>query len=168
MEKETRLQVKNKLLEAANSFWLKRGFSCFSEIGLVSWGRRRADFLALNLRGDIILVEIKSCLADFKADTKWKFYLPHCNSMYFLVTENVFEKLDAFGALDEFRELGVGVLVLDEKTGYLKSKLYCKRRPMPGKEKKAIICRMAWRNGISKRTNRRKRVYLTDKEKKSC
>jgi hypothetical protein len=41
--------------------------------------RRRADLLALDRRGTITLVEIKSCRADFVADRKWQEYLDYCD-----------------------------------------------------------------------------------------
>jgi len=47
--------------------------------------RRRADVLALNRAGHIILVEIKSSEADFRADGKWPEYLPYCDAFYFAV-----------------------------------------------------------------------------------
>lgn len=43
----------------------------------------RADILAINLVGDIIIVEIKSGLADYKADNKWRQYLPYCSRFFF-------------------------------------------------------------------------------------
>jgi hypothetical protein len=46
---------------------------------------RRADILALDRRGGFTLVEIKSCLADFRSDGKWPDYLPHCDRFYFAV-----------------------------------------------------------------------------------
>lgn len=46
---------------------------------------RRADVLALDRRGGFIIVEIKSSLADFRADSKWSDYLAHCDRFYFAV-----------------------------------------------------------------------------------
>jgi hypothetical protein len=46
---------------------------------------RRADLLALDRRGTITLVEIKSCRADFVADRKWQEYLDYCDRFYFAV-----------------------------------------------------------------------------------
>ena len=46
---------------------------------------RRADVVALSGAGDIVIVEIKSCLLDFETDGKWHEYLPHCDRLYFAV-----------------------------------------------------------------------------------
>jgi hypothetical protein len=44
---------------------------------------RRADVMALDARGAIWIVETKSGLADFIADTKWPEYLDYCDAFYF-------------------------------------------------------------------------------------
>ena len=48
------------------------GFSCISELPLPSG--RRADLVALNERGEIWIVEIKSSIEDLRADQKWQDY----------------------------------------------------------------------------------------------
>lgn len=49
---------------------------------------RRADMIALGSKGDIIIIEIKSSLADYQADNKWEDYLEFCDRFYFAVTED--------------------------------------------------------------------------------
>jgi len=46
---------------------------------------RRADLMGLNRRGAFTIVEVKSSLADFRADGKWRDYLDWCDSFYFAV-----------------------------------------------------------------------------------
>lgn len=46
---------------------------------------RRADLLAVDRRGSLLIVEVKSSVADFQSDRKWPDYLPHCDSFYFSV-----------------------------------------------------------------------------------
>ena len=46
---------------------------------------RRADLLALDRSGQLTLIEIKSCRADFVADRKWRSYLDYCDRFYFAV-----------------------------------------------------------------------------------
>ena len=46
---------------------------------------RRADVMALGPGGELTIVEIKSCLADFRADGKWREYLEFCERYYFAV-----------------------------------------------------------------------------------
>jgi len=49
--------------------------------------RRRADVAALGPDGHLLLVEVKSSLADFRADGKWREYLGYCDSFAFAVAE---------------------------------------------------------------------------------
>lgn len=46
---------------------------------------RRVDILALGPRGEIIIIEIKSSLIDYRTDAKWEEYLPFCDRFYFAV-----------------------------------------------------------------------------------
>jgi hypothetical protein len=46
---------------------------------------RRTDVLALGRRGDLIAVEIKSSVADFRADQKWPTYREFADRLYFAV-----------------------------------------------------------------------------------
>src|SRR3954452_18371763 len=46
---------------------------------------RRADILALGKSGDLIIVEIKSSVADFRADRKWASYREFADRLYFAV-----------------------------------------------------------------------------------
>jgi len=50
-------------------------------------GGRRADLMALGRKGEIAIVEIKSGLADLRADNKWPDYLDYCDCFYFAVSE---------------------------------------------------------------------------------
>jgi hypothetical protein len=43
----------------------------------------RADLVALGGDGEIIIVEIKSSVADFRADQKWMDYRRHCDRLFF-------------------------------------------------------------------------------------
>ena len=82
------------------------GFSVVSELPLPSG--RRADLAALGGAGDLWIVEIKSSIADFRADQKWMDYRLHCDRLFFATTLEVpcdiFPKdtglivADAFGA----------------------------------------------------------------------
>jgi len=47
---------------------------------------RRADMMALGPTGDIIIIEIKSSVADYMADNKWEDYLDYCDRFFFAVT----------------------------------------------------------------------------------
>ncbi|MDR6852429.1 hypothetical protein J2Y54_001949 [Sphingomonas sp. BE123] len=46
---------------------------------------RRADLMALNLRGEIVIVEVKVSRADLLGDGKWTDYLAHCDRYFWAV-----------------------------------------------------------------------------------
>jgi hypothetical protein len=82
------------------------GYCVVSELPLPSG--RRADLVALGGDGEIIIVEIKSSVADFRADQKWMEYRLHCDRLFFATIADVPCKIvppdaglivaDAFGA----------------------------------------------------------------------
>ena len=82
------------------------GYCVISELPLPSG--RRADLVALSGDGEIIIVEIKSSVADFRADQKWSDYRRHCDRLYFATVIEVPREIfppdtglivaDAFGA----------------------------------------------------------------------
>ena len=63
------------------------GFSVVSELPLPSG--RRADLVALDGGGTIWIVEIKSSIADFRADQKWQDYRAHCDRLFFATSQDV-------------------------------------------------------------------------------
>jgi hypothetical protein len=63
------------------------GMTCVSELPLPSG--RRADLVALSDNGAIWIVEIKSSIADFRADQKWQDYRAHCDRLFFATTVEV-------------------------------------------------------------------------------
>lgn len=63
------------------------GFSVISELPLAS--SRRADLVALGTDGEVWIVEIKSSIADLRADQKWIEYRLHCDRLFFATTLDV-------------------------------------------------------------------------------
>lgn len=63
-----------------------RGFATLLEVSLANG--RRADVLALGRDGELVIVEIKCSVADFKSDRKWPEYRDFCDRLYFAVPEN--------------------------------------------------------------------------------
>jgi hypothetical protein len=63
------------------------GFSVVAELPLASG--RRADLVALGGDGEVWIVEIKSSVADFRADQKWSDYRLHCDRLFFATTPEV-------------------------------------------------------------------------------
>lgn len=63
------------------------GTSMLPELPLASG--RRADLVALTRKGDFWIVEIKSSIADLRADNKWPDYRAHCDRLYFATHRDV-------------------------------------------------------------------------------
>jgi hypothetical protein len=59
------------------------GLSVVTELPLSNG--RRADVVGLSPSGDVLIVEIKSCLIDYRTDAKWQDYLDFCDRLYFAV-----------------------------------------------------------------------------------
>ncbi len=59
------------------------GHSVVTELPLANG--RRADVVGLSASGDVLIVEIKSCLLDYRSDAKWQDYLDFCDRLYFAV-----------------------------------------------------------------------------------
>jgi hypothetical protein len=59
------------------------GYASLVEFPLAN--RRRADILALGKTGELVIIEIKSSVADFRADRKWALYREFADRLYFAV-----------------------------------------------------------------------------------
>lgn len=71
---------------------------------------RRADLMALNARGEIVIVEVKVSRADLLGDGKWTDYLAHCDRFFWAVPAGFdLSPLETPGFLPE----RAGVIVAD-------------------------------------------------------
>lgn len=59
------------------------GYASLPEFPLASG--RRADLLALGRTGELLIVEIKSSVADYRSDRKWMSYRAFADRLYFAV-----------------------------------------------------------------------------------
>lgn len=59
------------------------GLAAVSEVALANG--RRADVAGFSDSGEIWIVEIKSCLEDFRSDQKWPEYREFCDRLFFAV-----------------------------------------------------------------------------------
>lgn len=59
----------------------RHGFVSVPELTLKSG--RRADLFAINNKGEVWIIEIKSSIADFRADNKWPDYWDYCDRLFF-------------------------------------------------------------------------------------
>ena len=59
------------------------GLASLTEVTLANG--RRADVMAVGPKGEIVIVEVKSCLQDFRTDQKWPEYAHYCDRFFFAV-----------------------------------------------------------------------------------
>ncbi len=71
------------IARGASRYLRALGWAVVAELPLADG--RRADLMALDRRGGIIILEVKSCLADFRTDNKWEDYRQWCDRFYFAV-----------------------------------------------------------------------------------
>lgn len=71
---------------------------------------RRADVMAVDARGRIVIVEIKVSRADLLGDGKWRDYLDYCDRFFWAVPEGF--GLDPFDT-DAFAPEMAGLIVAD-------------------------------------------------------
>ena len=105
-------------------------------------GGRRADLMAVDVRGQIVIVEIKVSRADLLGDGKWTDYLAHCDRFYWAIPAG----FDA-SPLD-------GVAFLPERTGIIIADRYdaaivreAHTEPLPAATRKRCTLAFARRAG---------------------
>ena len=76
METKSRLILQNTMRFLSN-----KGYQVISEFALPN--KKRVDLIALNLKKDILIVEVKSNIKNLKNDKKWRKYLKYCNFFFF-------------------------------------------------------------------------------------
>lgn len=106
------------------------GYASLTEFTLASG--RRIDVMALGRDGELLAVEIKSCLADFRADGKWPEYLDWCERLFFAVPADFPQEV-----LPE----DCGLMVADAWTAEMLRTP--PRQPVPAARRKAVTLRFA-------------------------
>lgn len=160
MMKLSRKETTQKLAKAAMHYFVHKNYSCHYEFGVGKWGKRRLDLLCLNLKGNLVGIEVKSCNADYRADSKWKEYLPFCNKLYLLIPPKMLKSKFYPQILSDLKPWGVGVMTLGEN-GYIQVVKSAKSRDVDTDVSRNILMKMAWRSGTSKReVKRRQRTVL--------
>ena len=101
-----------------------------SELSLANG--RRADLTAVDHHGRITIVEIKSSLADFRADHKWRDYLDYCDFFYFAVVD---------GFPQQTLPAEEGLIVADAFAAEIMRP--ARHRPLSAARRKAMLIRFA-------------------------
>jgi hypothetical protein len=79
----SRPETTGEVTRGAHRLLAAMNYAAVAEVGLPNG--RRADLMALGPKGEIVIVEVKSGLEDFRTDRKWPEYLPYCDAFYFAV-----------------------------------------------------------------------------------
>ncbi|MFG1477240.1 MmcB family DNA repair protein [Xanthobacter sp. V4C-4] len=93
---------------------------------------RRADILAVDGRGELSIIEIKSSVQDFRADGKWPDYRAFCDRLLFAVP---------LGFPDEILPADAGLMVADGFGAELLRE--APRHPLAAATRKALTLRLA-------------------------
>jgi hypothetical protein len=111
--------------------WLDNaGWAAVPEVTLVTG--RRVDVLCLDPSGLLLAIEVKSGVADFRADTKWPEYQAYCDQFAFAVDRDF--PLDLLPA-------DVGLIVADGwGAEWLREP---QRHPLSAARRKAMLIRFA-------------------------
>lgn len=160
----SRATITNKSTEACIRYYCGKGYSVYEEVGLKSGGNLRADVVAFNMKGEIIIVEVKSCWQDFATDSKWQKYLPFCNKFYFCIPKWLYESDKGQFIKDLCKEHKAGLFILDtsdynaevvrldEGTKtlpvWLTNVVPARRSNVEGKLRRWLITKLAWRGGL--------------------
>ena len=74
-------------LQKTMQFLSLKGYKVITEFALPN--KKRVDIIALNLKKEILIIEVKSNTRDITLDKKWKNYLKYCNYFYFACSEKL-------------------------------------------------------------------------------
>ncbi len=127
---ESQSDIAPDIARGVSRLLLDMGYSPLCEV-TINTGRR-IDVVGLNKAGEIIFVEIKSGLPDFRADEKWPEYLDYCDRFYFAVMEDF--------PVDVIPE-NVGLIIADRYGGAIVRD--APEQPAHGSRRRAVLLRFA-------------------------
>lgn len=112
MKTLSRSRITQIQTECVTRYYVDKNFSVHLEVGLNGGGKLRADVFAMNTKGHITIVEIKSSWADFASDKKWRKYLDYCNQFYFCIPAHLYDSKQGQYIRDVCKENKVGLMVI--------------------------------------------------------
>jgi hypothetical protein len=118
------------ILRGAVRLLYSLNFAAVSELALNSG--RRADLVAIGPTGELWIIEIKSSVADFRADQKWGEYKCNCDRFLFAVSPKF---------PPELIPSSEGLIVADEYGGTLIRN--SEHHPAPAATRKTILIKVA-------------------------
>ena len=109
---------------------LSAGFASICEFSLANG--RRADLIAINAKGEIWIIEIKSSPEDYHSDHKWHDYMAYCDRFYFAIPAD----MDT-GLIDET----AGLMIADAWGAEIVRE--ASEEKLPGARRKAVMLLLA-------------------------
>lgn len=79
----TRPEITAAVTRGAARLLVDLGYAPLAEVTLPNG--RRADLMALSPKGELVIIEVKSGVEDYRVDRKWHEYLPYCDRYAFAV-----------------------------------------------------------------------------------
>ena len=98
----SRPETTGAVTRGAARLLVELGYAPLAEVTLPNG--RRADLMAVGPKGQIVIVEVKSSVEDYRVDQKWGEYAPFCDAFSFAVAPH-FPR--------EVLPLGPGLIVAD-------------------------------------------------------
>ncbi|MGL5362012.1 MAG: MmcB family DNA repair protein [Bosea sp. (in: a-proteobacteria)] len=83
IEVDARPAITRQIMRGTARHLLASGYAVVSEMVLANG--RRADLVGLSPQGQLLIVEVKSGIEDFRADSKWPEYREFCDTFSFAV-----------------------------------------------------------------------------------
>jgi hypothetical protein len=148
----SRQELADLLKKGVANYYRRKRRVCYFELGLNRGGKLRADVFVLAMSGHIVVVEVKSCVADFSTfPAKAESYQQHCNQLYLAVTRAVYLKVK------ERIPKGVGVFIFNPEDWRTRPRLIrATSTELDADVKQNLFIRAAFRNAdTSNRKNKR-------------
>ncbi|OXE35476.1 MAG: hypothetical protein CGW95_13560 [Phenylobacterium zucineum] len=83
LEPLRRPEITSNVTRGAARLLSHLGYAALTEVTLPNG--RRADLMALSGKGELLIVEVKSSVEDYRVDRKWPDYAPYCDRFAFAV-----------------------------------------------------------------------------------
>ncbi|MFO1160838.1 MAG: MmcB family DNA repair protein [Reyranellaceae bacterium] len=125
-ERQTRPELTLAVCRGASRLMRQAGHSVLLEVPLPDG--RRADIFAIGRAGELVIVEVKSSIEDWRVDLKWPDYLDWCDQLFVAVP------IDFPQALIP---LEIGLIVADAYGGEILRA--APRRAVPAARRKALL-----------------------------
>lgn len=126
----TRPDITRIVCRGAGRHLRERGFAIVKEMTFANG--RRGDIVALSPSGELLVVEVKSGLADYRIDGKWPDYRDYCDGFLFAVAPEF-----PIEVLPE----DVGLIIADAYGGHLMREP--PRHPLSAARRKALTIAFA-------------------------